>query len=188
MRPFFTLFCVVLFFVVFRQNGRLFVFLRNIHFSIEILKIKILEYSYPPSQYFFVNKAFIRFFSCHRKVALCHLAEWHNEEFFFCFFIFILGHIFRNCVKIELYCVLVVGPKKQSSHFLKVFDKSPCIARDSLYNKSMSPSLHHAKRFSRFHVQFTKYTAWPRYVFCSAKYHAIRKKTYLIDILYYFHI
>ena len=29
-------------------------------------------------------------------------------------FIFILGHIFRNCVKIELYCVLVVGPKKQS--------------------------------------------------------------------------
>ena len=28
-------------------------------------------------------------------------------------FIFILGHIFRNCVKIELYCVLVVGPKKQ---------------------------------------------------------------------------
>ena len=54
-----------------------FVFLRNIHFSIEILKIKIPEYSYPPSQYFFVNKAFIRFFSCRRKVALCHLAEWH---------------------------------------------------------------------------------------------------------------
>ena len=69
-----SLFC---FFVVFRQNGRLFVFLRNIHFSIEILKIKILEYSYPPSQYFFVKKAFIRFFSCRRKVALCHLAEWH---------------------------------------------------------------------------------------------------------------
>ena len=69
-----ALFC---FFVVFRQNGRLFVFLRNIHFSIEILKIKIPEYSYPPLQYFFVNKAFIRFFSCRRKVALCHLAEWH---------------------------------------------------------------------------------------------------------------
>ena len=32
-------------------------------------------------------------------------------------FIFILGQIFRNCVKIELYCVLVVGPKKQSSLF-----------------------------------------------------------------------
>ena len=47
-----------------------FVFLRNIHSSIEILKIKILEYSYPPSQYFFVPKAFIRFFSCRRKVAL----------------------------------------------------------------------------------------------------------------------
>ena len=27
-------------------------------------------------------------------------------------FMFILGLIFRNCVKIELYCVLVVGPKK----------------------------------------------------------------------------
>ena len=64
-----SLFC---FFVLFRQNGRLFfVFLRNIHSSIEILKIKILEYSYPPSQYFFVNRAFIRFFSCRRKVALC---------------------------------------------------------------------------------------------------------------------
>ena len=71
---YFALFC---FFVVFRQNGRHFVFLRNIHFSIEILKIKILEHSYPPSQNFFVNKAFIRSFSCHRKVALCHLAEWH---------------------------------------------------------------------------------------------------------------
>ena len=33
-------------------------------------------------------------------------------------FIFILGHIFRNCVKIELYCVLVVGPKKQNSQCL----------------------------------------------------------------------
>ena len=34
-------------------------------------------------------------------------------------FIFILGHIFRNCVKFELYYVLVVGPKKkQSSNFL----------------------------------------------------------------------
>ena len=54
-----------------------FVFLRNIHNSIEILKIKILEYSYRPSQYFFVPKAFIRFISCRRKVALCHLAEWH---------------------------------------------------------------------------------------------------------------
>ena len=63
-----SLFC---FFVLFRQNGRLFVFLRNIPLPIEILKIKILEYSYPPSQYFFVNKSFIRFSSCRRKVALC---------------------------------------------------------------------------------------------------------------------
>ena len=63
-----SLFC---FFVLFRQNGRLFVFLRNIPLPIEILKIDILEYFYPPSQYFFVNKAFIRFSSCRRKVALC---------------------------------------------------------------------------------------------------------------------
>ena len=72
---YFSLFC---FFVPFRQNGSFFIFLRNIHSSIAILKTKLLEYSYPPSQYFFVNKAFIRFFSCRRKVALCHLAEWHT--------------------------------------------------------------------------------------------------------------
>ena len=48
-----------------------FVFLRNIHSSIKILKIKILECSYPPLQFFFVPKAFIRFFSCRGKVALC---------------------------------------------------------------------------------------------------------------------
>ena len=35
-------------------------------------------------------------------------------------FIFILGHIFRNCVKIELYCVLVVGPKKTKFTLLSV--------------------------------------------------------------------
>ena len=63
-----SLFC---FFVLFSQNGRLFLFLRNIHSSIEILKIKILEYSYAPSQYFFGTKAFIPFLSCRRKVALC---------------------------------------------------------------------------------------------------------------------
>ena len=33
-------------------------------------------------------------------------------------FIFTLGQIFRYCAEIELYCVLVVGPKKnKSSHF-----------------------------------------------------------------------
>ena len=79
-----ALFC---FFVVFRQKGHLFVFLRNIHFSIEILKIKILEYSYPPSQYFFFYKAFIRSFSCRRKVALCHLAEWHMGPILFLLYI-----------------------------------------------------------------------------------------------------
>ena len=46
----------------FSQNGRLFLFLRNVHSSIEILKIKIPEHSDPPSQYFFVNKAFSRSF------------------------------------------------------------------------------------------------------------------------------
>ena len=67
-----------------------FVFLRNIPLPIEILKIKILEYSYPPSQYFFVNKAFIRFSSCRRKVALCHLAEWHIARKIFLTFSLIL--------------------------------------------------------------------------------------------------
>ena len=62
------LFC---FFVLISQNGRFFVFLRNIHSSIEILKIKILDYSYPPSQHFFVTKAFSRLFLSRRKVALC---------------------------------------------------------------------------------------------------------------------
>ena len=64
------------FFVVFRQNGRLFfVFLRNIPLPIEILKIKILEYSYPLSQY--VNKAFIRFSRVAGRLRCVHLAEWH---------------------------------------------------------------------------------------------------------------
>ena len=39
-------------------------------------------------------------------------------------FIFILGHIFPNFDKIELYCVLVVGSKKQNSHF-SVFKLRP---------------------------------------------------------------
>ena len=40
------------------------------------------------------------------------------------FLFFILGHVFRNCVKIELYCVPVVGPKKHSSYF-SVFKHRP---------------------------------------------------------------
>ena len=39
-------------------------------------------------------------------------------------FVFILGHVFRKCVKIELYCVPVVGLKKQISHF-SVFKLRP---------------------------------------------------------------
>ena len=57
-----------------------FLFLRNVLLPIEILKIKILEHSDPPSQHFFVHKAFSHFFFCRGKVMLCHLAEWHNDE------------------------------------------------------------------------------------------------------------
>ena len=55
-----------------------FLFLRNVLLPIEILKIKILEHSDPPSQHFFVHKAFSHSFLCRRKVVLCHLAEWHT--------------------------------------------------------------------------------------------------------------
>ena len=55
-----------------------FLFLRNVLLPIEILKIKILEHSDPPSQHFFVHKAFSHSFLCRRKVVLCHLAEWHK--------------------------------------------------------------------------------------------------------------
>ena len=61
----------------FQSKWPFFVFLRNILLPIETLKIKILEYSDLPSQYFFVNKAFSRSFLRLRKVVLCHLAEWH---------------------------------------------------------------------------------------------------------------
>ena len=59
---FFTISIVVLIFIFFIQNGRLFLFLRNVLLPIEILKIKILEHSDPPSQHFFVHKAFSHFF------------------------------------------------------------------------------------------------------------------------------
>ena len=55
-----------------------FLFLRNVLLPIEILKIKILEHSDPPSQHFSVHKAFSHFYFCRGKVMLCHLAEWHN--------------------------------------------------------------------------------------------------------------
>ena len=76
---FFTISIVVLIFVFFIQNV-FFLFLRNVLLPIEILKIKILEHSDPPSQHFFVHKAFIHFFFCRGKVMLCHLAEWHNGK------------------------------------------------------------------------------------------------------------
>ena len=46
--------------------------------------------------------------------------KMRSSSFVFIFF----GAYFRNCVKIELYCVLVVGPKKQKSHF-SVFKLRP---------------------------------------------------------------
>ena len=55
-----------------------FLFLRNVLLPIEILKIKILEHSDPPSQHFSVHKAFSHFYFCRGKVMLCHLAEWHK--------------------------------------------------------------------------------------------------------------
>ena len=62
-------------------------------------------------------------------------------------FIFILGHIFRNCVKIELYCVLVVGHKKQSSHF-SVFKLRPYICSDfRMFLRSRSTTLQSSAKF-----------------------------------------
>ena len=71
MRLFSAIFVVVLFFRSFQSKWPSFVFLRNFLLLIEILKRKILEYSDPPSQYFFVNKAFSRSFLRRRKVVLC---------------------------------------------------------------------------------------------------------------------
>ena len=78
-RLFFTISIVVLFFVFLFKMAVFSLFLRNVLLPIEILKIKILEHSDPPSQHFFVHKAFSHSFLCSRKVVLCHLAEWHNH-------------------------------------------------------------------------------------------------------------
>ena len=64
-----------------------FLFLRNVLLPIEILKIKILEHSDPPSQHFFVHKAFSHFFFCRGKVMLCHLAEWHIGPLMFLIYV-----------------------------------------------------------------------------------------------------
>ena len=77
VRLFFTISVVVLIFVTFGSKWPFFVFLRNILLPIEILKINIPDYSDPPLQYFFINKAFSHSFLRRRKVVLCHLAEWH---------------------------------------------------------------------------------------------------------------
>ena len=74
---FFTISIVVLSSSFLFKMAVFFLFLRNVLLPIEILKIKILEHSDPPSQHFFVHKAFSHSFLCRRKVVLCHLAEWH---------------------------------------------------------------------------------------------------------------
>ena len=58
-----------------------FLFLRNVLLPIEILKIKILEHSDPPSQHFSVHNAFSHSFFCRGKVVLCHPAEWHTAAY-----------------------------------------------------------------------------------------------------------
>ena len=77
IRLFFTISVVVLLSSFLFKMAVFFLFLRNVHSSIEILKLKIPEHSDPPSQHFFVHKAFSRPFFRRRKVVLCHLAEWH---------------------------------------------------------------------------------------------------------------
>ena len=77
IRLFFTISVVVLFSSFSFKMAVFFLFLRNVHSSIEILKLKIPEHSDTPSQHFFVHKAFSRPFLRRRKVVLCHLAEWH---------------------------------------------------------------------------------------------------------------
>ena len=83
IRLFFTISVVVLFSSFLFKMAVFFLFLRNVHSSIEILKLKIPEHSDPPSQHFFVHKAFSRPFLRRRKVVLCHLAEWHSHINFF---------------------------------------------------------------------------------------------------------
>ena len=78
IRLFFTISVVVLFSSFLFKMAVFFLFLRNVHSSIEILKLKIPEHSDPPSQHFFVHKAFSRPLLRRRKVVLCHLAEWHT--------------------------------------------------------------------------------------------------------------
>ena len=60
-----------------------FLFLRNVLLQIEILKLKIPEHSDPPSQHFFVRKAFSHFYFRRGKVILCHPAEWHMVNIVF---------------------------------------------------------------------------------------------------------
>ena len=73
-----------------------FLFLRNVLLQIEILKLKIPEHSDPPSQHFFVRKAFSHFYFRRGKVMLCHLAEWHTFLFsnIFVFGFFLVIHYF----------------------------------------------------------------------------------------------
>ena len=70
VRLFFTVFAVVLTFSTFSVKMAIFCISEKYSLTIEILKLKFLEYFYPPS-HFFVVKAFYRFFVFRRKFALC---------------------------------------------------------------------------------------------------------------------
>ena len=70
-RPFLTIFVVVLFFRSFPSKWPSFCISEKYSLFNRNFKTKILENSYPPSQHFFVAKAFSRFLLSRRKVALC---------------------------------------------------------------------------------------------------------------------
>ena len=80
-----------------------FLFLRNVLLPIEILKIKILEHSDPPSQHFSVHKAFSHSFFCRGKVMLCHPAEWHKcSSVFLCCFSLTIFVVFVSATVVLL--------------------------------------------------------------------------------------
>ena len=80
-----------------------FLFLRNVHSSIEILKLKILEHSDPPSQHFFVHKAFSRPFL--RRGRLCCVI-WQNGTILRMVFLILLVQVIVGFVS---FLIRIVG-------------------------------------------------------------------------------
>ena len=116
MRPFSTIFVVVLFFRRFRQNGRLFLFLRNIHSSIEILKIKILEYSLLRNTFSLLRPLYV-FFSCRRRL---RCAIWQNGTLLSCFSYKFDSRIFGYEFVSVLVSFFCLNASHQCSHFFLV--------------------------------------------------------------------